>query len=306
MVSVSVIMPAFDAVATIDRAIDSALGQTLGDLEVIVVDDGSRDATVDLVRRREAADPRVRLVRMAQNGGPAAARNAALDVACGEWVALLDADDAWRPDRLETLTAVAGYDFVADQILGWDDAAGMETGPFMRRAFAGDVDSVRLLRTGSGYDFGFLQPIMRRSFLESIDLRYPVSLRHGEDLVFYVRALAAGARFRVLPYGGYLYTTPRGRRSGVVSPHSHTRPDKAALAAALEAVAVEYGSRLSAAERAAFAWRADFYRTRIAFDDFVDACRRRDAGAAIATFGAAPLRVSRHLARELWLRLVTG
>ena len=306
MVNVSVIMPAYDAAETIDRAIDSALDQTLGDLEVIVVDDGSRDATVDLVRRREAADRRVRLLRMAKNGGPAAARNAALDVARGEWVALLDADDAWRPDRLATLTAVGGYDFVADQILGYDDAAGVETGPFMRRSFAGDVDLMRLLKTGSGYDFGFLQPIMRRAFLESIILRYPVTLRHGEDLVFYVRALAAGARFRVLPYGGYLYTTPRGRRSGVVSPHSHTRPDKTALAAALEAVAAEYAARITPAERDAFAWRADFYRTRIAFDTFVDACRRREAGAAIASFAAAPITVSRHLARELWLRYVPG
>ena len=304
MVAVSIVMPAHNARATIDRAIDSALGQTRGDFELIVVDDVSSDDTVDLVGKRAAADPRIRLLRMTKNGGPAVARNAALDVARGEWIALLDADDAWRPDRLETLLRIDDHEFVADQLVGYDAVAGVETGRFMRRTQTGEVDVVRISRTGYGYDFGFLKPMMRRSFLERTGLRYSPTLRHGEDFVLYVRALASGARFRVLSYAGYVYTTPRGRISATASPHTQTRPDNDILAAALEAVGEEFAASLTAAERAAIAWRADFYRTRIPFDGFVQACRRRDPAAAFSGFVTAPLSVSRHLWRELWVRYI--
>lgn len=304
MVAVSIVMPAHNARATIDRAIDSALGQTRGDFELIIVDDFSSDDTVDLVEKRVAADPRIRLLRSTKNGGPGAARNAALDVARGEWIALLDADDAWRPDRLETLLRIDDHDLVADQLIGYDAVAGVETGRFMRRTQTGEVDLVRMLRTGYGYDFGFLKPMMRRSFLERAGLRYSPTLRHGEDLLIYIRALASGGRLGVSSYAGYVYTTPRGRTSAAASPHTQTRPANDLLAAALEEVAVEFAESLTPAERAAIFWRANFYRTRIPFDGFVGACRRRDPVAAIRNFATAPVSVSRHLSRELWVRYV--
>lgn len=303
MTEVSVLMPAYRATRTIERAIDSALAQTLGDLEVIVADDCSTDGTADLVRRRYAGDDRVRVIELPKNGGPSAARNAAMKVARGEWFALLDADDAWRPDRLEVMLRGQGdCDMIADQILGYDDAEGVETGPFMRRCETGDVDLVRMLETGFGFDFGFLQPTMRRSFLERHGLVYAEDMRYGEDLAFYLRALACGARFRVLPYAGYVYTTPRGRQSGVASSHSHTRPDKIAVAERLEAIAAEFAATLSPRERSAFAWRAEFYRSRIRFDHFVDAARGRDAGGVLSSLLSAPWSVGRHLVPELWMR----
>ncbi len=302
MVAVSIVMPAYNAEATIDRAIDGAVAQTVGDFELIVVDDESEDGTVDLVRRRAASDRRIRLLQMERNGGPSVARNAALDVARGEWITLLDADDTWRPDRLETLLRVRDCDFVADQIIGYDAIAGIETGLYLRRIFVGELDLVKMLRLGAGYDLGFVQPLMRRSFLEGAGLRYAAHLRYGEDYLFYIRALVEKARFRVLPYAGYIYTTPVGRVSVATSPYSHTRADKTVIADALEAVAAECDATLTPAERAAFVWRANFYRTRIPFDGFVRACRRRDPAAVIRSFAGAPLSVSRHLGQELWAR----
>lgn len=302
MTDVSVIMPAYNATATIVRAIDSALGQSFGSLEVIVADDRSSDGTPALVRDHYAGDPRVRVIEMARNGGPSAARNAAIGVATGDWIALLDADDAWRPDRLDVMLKEQDVDLIADQVIGYDAAADTETGPWFRRPLSGDVDLVRLLRTGFGFDFGFLKPLMRRSFLAEAGITYPEALRHGEDLVTYARCLAARGRMRVLPYAGYVYTTPRGRASGEQSPHSHTRPDKQALATALEAIAEDYAPSLTPAERAAFAWRAEFYRTRIAFDRFVEAMRSRDPVATAAALAVAPIAVGRHLGQELWVR----
>ena len=101
-------MPAFDAQRTVAAAIGSALAQTVTDLEVLVVDDGSRDGTVAEVRRAAAADARVRLLEQA-NAGPSAARNRALEVAAAPVVAFLDADDLMLPDYAERmLGAVAG------------------------------------------------------------------------------------------------------------------------------------------------------------------------------------------------------
>lgn len=94
---VSVVIPAYNAARTIAKTLDSALGQEISDIEVIVVDDGSRDDTAAVVRRN--GDPRVRLLQRA-NGGVASARNAGIEAARGIWVAFLDADDIWLPHKL--------------------------------------------------------------------------------------------------------------------------------------------------------------------------------------------------------------
>ena len=101
--TVSVVIPAYNAAEWISEAIQSALDQTYPPLEVIVVDDGSRDDTW-LIASRFA--PRARVLRK-RNGGPAAARNLGIASATGEWIALLDADDRWAARKLEKQVALA-------------------------------------------------------------------------------------------------------------------------------------------------------------------------------------------------------
>lgn len=96
---VSVLIPAYNAQATLLQTLQSVERQSFGDFEVIVVDDGSRDDTARIGADFAARDARFRLVRQA-NAGTAAARNAALALARGEWIAPLDADDLWHPDKL--------------------------------------------------------------------------------------------------------------------------------------------------------------------------------------------------------------
>jgi len=95
---ISVVIPAYNAEKTIVRTLESVLSQTVSPLEVIVVDDGSRDGTARVV---QTFSPHVRLVQQV-NAGPAAARNHGVRVANGDWIALLDSDDAWLPTKLET------------------------------------------------------------------------------------------------------------------------------------------------------------------------------------------------------------
>ena len=98
----SVIVPAYNVERWIGEAIDSALRQSESRFELVVVDDGSTDGTADVVRRKAASDPRIRLVSQA-NGGSAAARNAGLDVATAPLVSFLDGDDRWHPQLLQHL-----------------------------------------------------------------------------------------------------------------------------------------------------------------------------------------------------------
>lgn len=105
MMRVSVVVPAFNAERTIEAAVESVLAQTHSDFELIVCDDASADKTPDIVL--SYADERVRLVKNTRNLGEGSSRDKAIAAAHGEWIAVLDADDAWSPDRLEKLTQVA-------------------------------------------------------------------------------------------------------------------------------------------------------------------------------------------------------
>ncbi len=105
---VSVVVPAHDAHASIEAALRSALAQSRLPDEIIVVDDGSTDATATIARGFGAP---VQVISQPQ-GGPSAARNAGVDAASGEWIAFLDADDEWHPAKLERQLALAHGDTV--------------------------------------------------------------------------------------------------------------------------------------------------------------------------------------------------
>jgi glycosyltransferase involved in cell wall biosynthesis len=98
---ISVIMPVYNAEAWLQRAIDSVLAQSHAHLELIAIDDGSSDRSPAMLDAYAAADARVRVLRQPSNGGVAAARNAGIAAAHGDYIAFLDADDWWHPAKLE-------------------------------------------------------------------------------------------------------------------------------------------------------------------------------------------------------------
>jgi teichuronic acid biosynthesis glycosyltransferase TuaG len=97
---VSIVTPAYKAEQVVAETIRSVQMQTYPHWEMLVVEDGSPDSTADVVAGFAAADPRVRLIRQT-NAGPAVARQKALDHARGRYIAFLDSDDLWLPDKLE-------------------------------------------------------------------------------------------------------------------------------------------------------------------------------------------------------------
>ena len=98
---VSVIMPAYNVEQYVEEAIRSVMGQTFRNWELFVIDDCSADATASVAERVAREDSRVTVVRNEQNMGVAKSRNRGLDLCRGSYIALLDSDDAWMPEKLE-------------------------------------------------------------------------------------------------------------------------------------------------------------------------------------------------------------
>src|SRR5215467_9498256 len=121
MPRVSAIIPVFNAARTIAAAIESIQAQTFSDFEIIAVDDGSRDASLDVLASFGTA---VKVLRQA-NRGPSAARNYAVRESSGELLAFLDADDRWRPAMLERL--VAALDQHRDASMAYCDIAVIDS-----------------------------------------------------------------------------------------------------------------------------------------------------------------------------------
>jgi glycosyltransferase involved in cell wall biosynthesis len=208
----------------VGKAIDSALAQTRRDIEVIVVDDGSTDGSWEAASACAQRDARVVPIRQAERGGPAAARNAAIARARGRWLALLDADDLFLPERLERLIGQAerlGADLLADNLLEQD----FETGAALGRHFsdaamihAGPVALAEVVRRcmpdlPERGDIGYAKPIIRREFLAAHGLRYAEDIRVGEDLLLLFECVARGARLHLTPEAYYVYR----RRQGSIS-----------------------------------------------------------------------------------------
>ncbi len=101
MPTFSVVTPVFNAEKWLPEMLQSVAGQTCQDWEHLLVDDGSTDDSAEIIRKSASTDPRVKLIRLPHSGSPSLARNAALDVAQGRYIAFLDADDLWLPEKLE-------------------------------------------------------------------------------------------------------------------------------------------------------------------------------------------------------------
>ena len=104
---ISIIMAAYNAEKTIEQAINSVLSQTYTNFELLVVNDCSTDRTAELVKSIAAKDSRVRLISNVKNNGVSYTRKHGLEEAKGSWIAILDSDDAWAPEKLEKQISIA-------------------------------------------------------------------------------------------------------------------------------------------------------------------------------------------------------
>lgn len=203
---VSVVMPAYRAASTVGGAVSSVLQQTFDDLELVVVDDGSDDATGEIAR---AHGDRVRVVRQ-DNAGVAAARNRGIAEARGELVAFCDADDVLLPGHVGAL--VEAYDAAPGRRIATANSYWL---------FPGGIDA-RKTRFRGGYPAPERQrlAILQQNIVSTMSLfprslvdeigPFDVSRRRAEDWDFWLRAVYAGYRVVLQPRPLALYRWTAG------------------------------------------------------------------------------------------------
>lgn len=187
----SVVIPLYNKAPYIKAAIESVLAQTLADFEVIVIDDGSTDDGGDVAA--EILDPRVHVIRQA-NAGVSAARNRGIDLARGEWVTFLDADDWEHPRYLatqwETIGSYAPVDAVATQYRTRPRCDELRIEPWktrqtpLRTEVIGDLPA---RWSGKGGLFCTCSIAVRTSLLRTLQPCFPVGEAYGEDLDLWFR-----------------------------------------------------------------------------------------------------------------------
>jgi succinoglycan biosynthesis protein ExoO len=237
---VSILMVARNAAAYIDAAILSAREQTMADIEIVVVDDGSTDDTTKRARAHADRDARVRVLAGPRKG-LSAVRNVTLGAAKGRFASILDSDDVLHPRHVEWLVeaqARAGAEICATNMIEFhQNGPNLTTKIFaedriwrQKRQIGPEEFIDRGMIGGQGVSLGYLKPLFDLNFVRKTTLRYDENLRIGEDFDFVFRAIISGASYLYLPQPTYYY-----RRHETSTSHRLQRSDLEALLIATKA-----------------------------------------------------------------------
>lgn len=217
---VSVVMPAYNAEKTVEAAVRSVLSQTFQALELIVCNDASIDRTVEILAA--IGDPRLRVIHNAKNMGEGATRDNAIEMAEAQWLAVIDADDVWAPDRLKHLLEYAKDEsqMVFDDLMICHDVDGAlvpwrplrGSGAFgSRREMSVEItleDYIRAERL-------LIKPIMPAAVIKRHGLKHS-DKKFGADSEFFIRLMGLGVRARFVPAPLYLYRIAPGSMTAIV------------------------------------------------------------------------------------------
>lgn len=204
MIEASVIIPVYNIEAHLKQCLDSVTKQTLPDIKIICVDDGSTDKSLGILAQYASKDSRFRIVSQV-NSGPGAARNAGLELATGEYVIFLDSDDWFEPDFLEKMVRRAretGADVTICRAVEFDTESGRELpSKWMLKeqylpsaSFAPEDVAQHLFQFTYGMAW---DKLYRHEFLRQKQLKFPL-LRNSEDLAFVFPTLLSVEKIAIL------------------------------------------------------------------------------------------------------------
>jgi len=185
---ISVIIPVYNVEAYLRECLDSVLGQTLRDIEVICVNDGSKDGSLGILRDYEANDSRLRVIDK-RNEGVSVARNTGLDAARGEFILFVDADDIADRELCEKTyrkAAAEGLDLVVfdfDKLL--EDGTYARGRPQRKKTFSSEMRHLEKLRFLTSLVISPYAKLSRRRLLQDNNIRFPAGIVHGEDCLFH-------------------------------------------------------------------------------------------------------------------------
>lgn len=189
---ISIIVPVYNAEKTLERCIISLIGQTYKKIEIILVNDGSKDDSLKICRRFEAADVRIRVIDK-PNGGVSSARNAGLNTAQGEFVMFCDSDDWVEPDWCECLLRNYNHDSLI--MCEYSETTSLNSTPRSQVPFAlTTFDKIKKSNFIYYRENGIGSPttkIFCRDIIENNQIRFHEKLFLGEDLIFNLDYLCA-------------------------------------------------------------------------------------------------------------------
>jgi glycosyltransferase involved in cell wall biosynthesis len=260
-------MPAYNVAPYLDAAIGSVLDQTFTDLELLVIDDGSTDATLAIARSWMERDPRVRVLEKA-NGGISSARNVGLRAATGAVIAILDSDDLWCPNYLAAQMRILERRPEIDVVTGNARFLGGRLSGRPARPVPDPRPQPDLACILGDETAIFIMSIFRARVYERIG-GFDEALRTNEDYDFWLRAAAAGFRFHRNdePLGQYrrrddsLSASEIRMLRGILSVYKKLRPqllDRPAELAILDSQVTRFESERLAAEARAAIEARDF------------------------------------------------
>ena len=205
MSKVSIVVPCYQNGRTLARTLQSIMGQTVTDWELIAVDDGSRDDTLLVLQALAREEPRMRVLHQ-ENGGVSAARNAGMAAARGTWLMFVDADDWLLPDALEHLLSLAGDDL--DIVCGAYEMRYAQQGGRVEKhtCASGDLQTVleSLIRGDSALN-SMCARLYRTDMLRKAKITAPLGVKVGEDVLFNLDAFAAARAWRMSERTIYVY-----------------------------------------------------------------------------------------------------
>ena len=257
---VSVVMPAYNAEPYLARAVESVLHQTLGDLELLIVDDGSSDETVPLALSFAERDPRVRVLTQ-RNAGPGPARNLAFGAGTGRFFAFLDSDDEWDAAFLEENIALLVARPDVDIVIGNARNRGGARDGHPCRPLRRNAQLITLAEILADETSLFIMAVFRREVVDTIG-GFDPAMFTNEEYEMWIRASLAGFAFarHTRPLGWYacrpdsLSSSDTRMLRGILRVFAKTRPALASGSperAILDAQVARFERELAAAERKA-------------------------------------------------------
>lgn len=208
MVAVSVIMPVYNSSRFLNMSIDSIQKQTLKDIEIICVDDGSTDDSLDVLNDLKNKYENIKIISQ-ENSGPGVARNTGIKNAKGDYIAFLDSDDIYLEDtaleQMYNLGKSKDFNLVCANLKRINQDYTIDVNyDFINSRFTYFYKQDVLKSEDYGIPFAFYRNLFKRSFIEENGVDFP-DLRFGEDPVFMVNVLVNINEFLALPIDFYGY-----------------------------------------------------------------------------------------------------
>lgn len=203
---ISIIVPVYNAEKQLPHCIDSILAQSISDWELILVDDGSQDASLSICKQYADNDSRIKIFHKT-NEGPGSARNYGIDKSKAEYVCFVDADDWIEPFYLEQFITFGmdEYDLLIQGLIYEHNKKKVRTRILNSKCYTKD-HFAEAIRDNDLLDYGSpCCKLFRKTLLHQHKIIFPTNYHYGEDSIFYLRYLRHCNKLRCIPYQGYHY-----------------------------------------------------------------------------------------------------